>query len=105
MNEIHKWTDADVAYMRKNYGKIPAGEIAKMMGIRRSRVFDKAQALGLAKKKVKYGYDSDDVSLIMHLRKEGVTLKQIAEKFDLSYYVVKFIVYKKAKVWGQINHD
>lgn len=86
----HGWTDADVVFLRKNYGKISCRDIAAAIGISSCAVTSKANRLGLTIER-KERLPADEVK---HLKAEGLTIAQIAVRLNLTIHQVGHCLYQ-----------
>lgn len=86
-NEIHYqmkgrlWTEKDLDYLRKTYGKIPIETIAETLNRTYRATQMKANRLGLVTRgKCTYGHEEE----ILKMVSEGYTAKQIAKHFQIN---------------------
>lgn len=71
------WTEADLARLRRDYGRVPTGELVRSMGRSKAAIFTRAHVLGLV-----HGYHrawSDDESAALAIAFEhGVAIGDLA---------------------------
>lgn len=75
-----RWTDDEIAYLRKHYHTKTRTEIADYLGRPPKKVTDRASYMGLRKEK-RYVYDKDELK---RLAKEGYTISEITKKMKLT---------------------
>ena len=78
------WTAAEERYLERNADKMMAKHIALYLGRSTSSVLSKGRYMGIPFTSVKRRHSDEDVALCIALHKDGMPVKLIAEKMEIS---------------------
>lgn len=95
-NKRHDFTPEEDAFIRANCKKLSLLEVAEKLGRHRNTVAVHATELRVSFRKTGdlhhlTKYTDDDVRLIIALRDDGMTFREIAYKFEMRAYTVRDI--------------
>ncbi|MFV0261367.1 MAG: hypothetical protein ACK5JN_02860 [Kluyvera sp.] len=89
MGKINIWTDAEVAFLKQNYGNIPRGQIAAALGRTESAIISKATSMGFRTP----GKKVAPVDTVKQLKADGYTIAAIAEHLNITLHQVNHCLY------------
>lgn len=96
------WEKQEIDFLKSNAGKMAVTEIAKQLGRSLQSVYGKASYMGLpllciGEYCTSAIYSDEDVLLCRELRNEGMSIKIIAEKMEMSLAAVEHVIYGTRK--------
>lgn len=98
------WSHQELESLEKMAGELSVCQIIEQLNRSEKSIRTKAQRLGISLCTSRF--DAHDAWLCRELYKEGLTIPVIAEKMELSRYIVSRIVYQnegKVMTKGNIN--
>ncbi len=92
--KIKKWTREELNFLEQNAHKMMAKDIAVHLGRSTGSVLGKGTHCGIVFTSYRIHYSDEDVALCRALHKEGLPLKEIAEKMEVNISTLRSSLYQ-----------
>ena len=102
-SKSHKYTEKDNAIVKQHAGKKTIDEIGALVGVSGHAMYEKYSKMGISfslfnEHHSQCKYSSKDVELIRQLHEEGISVTEIAKKFELPHQTVSDYVNYKSRI-------
>lgn len=94
---VNPWTTQEFRFLKENADKLMAKEIAAVLGRSTNSVLGKAANEGIKLTAARKRHSDEEVSICMGLHRQGMPIKQIAEKMEIPVNTLKCYLYPGQK--------